>query len=89
VVNPRIPSVTHIDIISQKERHTINRAERAAIAVALRREDTQGHLKILTDSSFCINTIRNYAIDPSSYNHHLHKDILHLTDQLLRARDIK
>ena len=53
----------------------------------LKQENTEGHLKILSDSSFCINTIRNYTIDPTSYKHDLHKDLLHLTDQLLRARD--
>ena len=35
VVNPRTGHVTHIAIKSQKERHTINRAELAAITTAL------------------------------------------------------
>jgi hypothetical protein len=70
VVIPRTQSVTHIDIKLQKERHTINRAELVAITLALERENTESHLKILTDSSFCINTIRNYTIDPPSYKHH-------------------
>ena len=39
---------------------------------------------ILIDSSFCINTIRNYTIDPATYNQHLHKDLLQLTNQLLK-----
>ena len=30
-----------------------------------------------------------YTIDPTFYKQHLHKDLLHLTDQLLRARDTK
>ncbi len=34
VVNPRTQTITHIDIKSQQERHTINRAELAAITVA-------------------------------------------------------
>jgi hypothetical protein len=59
VVNPRTQHVTHIDIKSLKERHTINIAELAVITLALRRKNTESHLKILTDSSFCINTIRN------------------------------
>ena len=46
-------------------------------------------MSILIDSSFCINTIRNYTIDPATYNHHLHKDILHLTNQLLKDRNSK
>jgi hypothetical protein len=36
VTNPNTLITTHIDIKSQPERHTINRAELAAIAVALR-----------------------------------------------------
>jgi len=90
VINPRTHTTTHIDIIqSQKERHTINRAKLTAITVALKQENAKDHLKILTDIAFCINTIRNYTIDPTSYKHHLQKDLLHLTSQLLRARDSK
>jgi len=89
VVNPRTTHVTHIEIKSQKERHIINRAELAAISTPLRTENTEEHLSILTDSSFCINTIRNYTIDPASYNNHIHKDLLNLTDQLLRATEEK
>jgi ribonuclease HI len=89
VVNLRTGHVTHIAIKSQKEKHTINRAELAAITTALRTDNTEEHLSILTDSSFCINTIRNYTIDPASYNNHLHKDLLKLTGQLLRARESK
>jgi ribonuclease HI len=68
VVNPKTNSVTYIDIKSQPERHTINRAELAAIAVALKQENTEDHMSILTDSSLCINTIRNYTIYPAAYN---------------------
>jgi ribonuclease HI len=89
VVNPRIEQATHIEIKSQNERRTINRAELAAITTALRTENIEGHLKFLTESSFCINTISNYTIDLASYNDHLHKDLLKLTDRLLRAREIK
>jgi ribonuclease HI len=78
VVNPRTGHVTHIAIKAQKERHTINRAELAAITTALRTENTED-----------TNTIRNYTIDPASYNNHIHKDLLNLTDQLLRARETK
>ncbi len=52
MVNPRTQNVTHIDIKSQKERHTINIVELAAIILALKRENAEGYLKILTDSSF-------------------------------------
>ena len=67
-MNPRTHIITHIDIKSQSERHTINRAELAAIAVALKQENTEDHMSILTDSSFSINTIRNYTIDPAAYS---------------------
>ena len=43
-------------------------------------------MSILTDSSFCINIIRNFTIDPAAYNHQLHKDLLQLTNQLLKDR---
>ena len=89
MVNPRAQTITHIDIKAQKERHMINRAKLAALSVALIQENTKSHLKILRDRSFCINTIRNYTIDPTSYKHYLRKDLLYLTDQLLRARDTK
>jgi ribonuclease HI len=82
LVNPRTNTITHIDIKSQPERHTINRAELAAIAMALKQYNIENHTSILTDNSFCINTIRNYTIDPASYNQHLHKDLLQLTNQL-------
>jgi ribonuclease HI len=89
VVNARTNSITHIDIKSQPKIHTINRAELAAIAVALKQGNTKEHMSILTYSSFCINTIRNYTIDPTTYNQHLHKDLLQLTSQLLKDRDHK
>ncbi len=60
-----------------------------AIAVALKQENTENHMRILMDSSFCINTICNYTIDPASYNQHLHKYLLQLTNQLLKDRDLK
>jgi hypothetical protein len=46
-------------------------------------------MSILTCISFCINTIRNYTINPAAYNHHLHTDLLQLTNQLLEDRDSK
>ncbi len=79
MVNPITHTTTHIDFQSQLERHAINKAELATLTVALRQDITEGHLDILTDNLFCINTIRNYTIDLASYNHHLHKDLLYLT----------
>ena len=76
VTNPNTLITIHIDIESQPKRHTVNRAELAAIAIALRQDNTDNHLSILTNNSLCINTVRNYTIDPTFYNHHLHKDLL-------------
>jgi hypothetical protein len=66
VVIPRTSTITLIDIKSQTERHTINRAELAAITEALKQENTEDHLSILTNISLCINTIGCYIIDPAS-----------------------
>jgi hypothetical protein len=57
--------------------------------VALKQEKTEEHMSILTDSSFCINKIRNYTIDPAAYIQHIHKDLLQLTNQVLKDRDSK
>ena len=65
----------------------MNRAELAAIAVALKSENTKDHISILANSSFYINTIRKYTIDPAAYNQHLHTDLLQLTNQLIGDRD--
>jgi hypothetical protein len=57
--------------------------------VALEQENTKEHISILTDISFCINTIRNYTINPAAFNQHLHKDLIQLTNQLLKYRESK
>ena len=57
--------------------------------MALRQENVEDLLNMLTDSTLCINTIRNYTIEPASNKHRIHKDLLHHTDQLLRVRDAK
>jgi hypothetical protein len=44
-------------------------------------------IRILTDSAFSINTLRNYAIDPLNFTHHPHKDLLNYTNNLIKARD--
>ena len=79
--------VIRIKVVSQPERHTINRAELSAIAVAIRERLASPTLSILTDSAFSINTIRNHIADPASYTHHLHVDLLRLVDGMLRTRD--
>ena len=73
IVNPKTQTTTHIEIKSQPERHTINKAELAAITVALDLHKDSSQIQILTDSAFSINTLRNYAIDPLRYAHHPHK----------------
>ena len=87
IVNPKTQTTTHIEIKSQPERHTINRAELAAITLALKANKNNHTLSILTDSAFSINTIRKYAIDPLSFDHHPHKELLHLADDIIRTRD--
>jgi ribonuclease HI len=88
-VNPRTNTTSHINIKSQLERHAINRSELMAITVALKQENIKDNSHILTNSSFCINAIRDYTMDPSAYKQHLQKDLLHITGQLLRGRDVK
>jgi hypothetical protein len=46
-------------------------------------------MSILSDISFCINIIRNYTIYPASYNQHIHKGLLQLTNQLLKDKHHK
>ena len=73
IVNLSMQTITHIEILSQPERHTINKAELAVITLEL--------------GTFNINTIRKYAIDPLSLIHHPHKDIIKLADGIIRTRD--
>ena len=81
IVNPRTQTTRHIEIKPQPERHTINRAELAAIALALEANKNDHILSILTDNAFSINTIHKYAIDPLCFNHHPHKELLQLADE--------
>jgi ribonuclease HI len=87
IVNPSTQTTTHIEIKSQPERHTINRAELAAITLALKANKHEQTLSILTGSAFRINTTRKYSIDPLSFNHHPHKEFLQLADDTIRSRD--
>ena len=79
--------VIRIKVESEPERHTINRAELAAIAVSLKKKISQPDLRILTDSAFSIYTIRNFGTDPASYSNHLHVELLRYIDDIMRARD--
>jgi ribonuclease HI len=87
VVNKSLQTTTHIEIKSQPERHTFNRAELAAITIALETNKLNPAISILTDSAFSINTIRRYAISPLSFTHHPHKHLLQLADYTIHARD--
>jgi ribonuclease HI len=87
IVNPSTQTTTHIEIKSQPKKHTINGAELAAITLALETNKHDHTLSILTDSTFSINTIRKYAIDPLSFNHRPHKELLQLADNIIRTRD--
>ena len=74
---------------SQPERHTINKAELAAITAALDLHKDSPQIQILTDSAFNINTLRNYGIDPLCYAHHPHKELLCKANGLIKVRDKK
>jgi ribonuclease HI len=87
IVNPRTHTTAHIEIKSQPERHTINRAELTAITIALEANKLDHTLSILTNSAFNINTIRRYTIDPLSFIHHPHKHLLQLADNIIHTRD--
>jgi ribonuclease HI len=87
IVNPTTHTITYIEIKSQRERHTINRKELAAINLALEANKFDHILSILTDSTFDINTIRPYAIDPLIFTHHPHKHLLQLARGIIHTRD--
>jgi ribonuclease HI len=87
IVNPKTHTTTHIEIKSQPERQTINRAELAAITMALEANQLNHNLSIFTDSAFGINTIRRYAIDLLSFIHHPHKHLLQIADSIIHTRD--
>jgi ribonuclease HI len=91
IVNPLTQTTTHKYIKSLPERRTINMAELAAITVALELYKDSSQIRILTESFFSANTLRNYAIDPLNYAHQSHKDLLRYAnkttdDQVLLTR---
>ena len=85
IVSPHTQTTTHIEIKSQPERHTIIRAELAAMTTALDLHNELPQIRIFTDIAFFINTLRNYAIDPLNFTHHPHKKLLNLTDNLIKT----
>ena len=88
VVDPKHNIITHIEIKSQPERYTINRAELAAITSALDQHRHDPSLSILTDSAFSINNLRNFPSQPLAFHHHQHKELLKLADNIIRERDL-
>jgi ribonuclease HI len=89
VVDPKHNTITHIEIKSQPERHTINRAELAAIATALDLHRHNPSLSILADSAFSINNLRNFSSQRHAFHHHQHKELFKLADNIGRERDLK
>ena len=86
LTDPSTNTTIRIRVQAQPARHTINRAELAAIAVTLNTYKDRPTLKILTDSAFCINSIRNYMSNPARYTDHLHQALLSYTDNILKYR---
>jgi ribonuclease HI len=87
IVNPSTHTTIQIDVKSQLERHTINRAELTTITLTLELYQDSPQLSILTDNDFNINTIRNYIIDPLNYKHHPHRDLLMKANNHIQIRD--
>ena len=59
IVDPTTKTTTHKEIKAQQERHTINKAELAAITTTLDLYKHAPILSILTDSAFSINNLKN------------------------------
>jgi len=89
VVDPKHNTTTHIEIKSQPERYTINIAELATITTALDLHRHDLSLSILTDNAFGISNLRNFSSQPHAFNHHQHKELLKLADNVIRERDLK
>jgi ribonuclease HI len=89
VVDPLNNITIYIEIKSQQERHTINRAKLAAITTTLDRYRHAPTLSILTDSAFNINNLNNFSSQSHSFNNHQHKDLLAIADTILRQRDVQ
>ena len=87
IVDSQTQTITHIEIKSQQERHKINRAELAAITMALDLHKDSSQIHVLKESAFSINTLRNYAIGPLRYAHHPHKELLRHANDLIKTRD--
>ena len=86
-MDPTNEPITHIEIKSQTERHTVNIAKLVAITTALGLYKHAQTLSILTGNASRIDNLRNYASNPHSFSHHQHKDLLHILDNIIHTRD--
>ena len=84
---PRSGLTVSIKVEATPERHTINRAELAALAQVLIDNKDAPLLSILTDSAFCIYSIQNYINAPASHQNNLHTALLEFISSLLRYRE--
>jgi ribonuclease HI len=89
VVDPLNDITNYIEIKSQPERHTINRAELAAITTTLDLYRHAPTLSIFTENAFSINNLKSFASQPHTFNNHQHKDQLATADTILRQRDVQ
>ena len=89
ITYPRDNSTIKMKVISDPIRHTINRAELAAITQALIINNNTTDLNILTDSAYCINSIRNFCHTPYRYKTNVHYQLLQIASNLLKEREQK
>ena len=87
ITYPKENLTIRMKIESDPVRHTINRAELAAIAHALVRDQNNTNISVLTDSAYCINTTRNFCHAPYKYKNNPHYDLLRLMSNALRERE--
>ena len=77
------PEVINFQVDASPLRHTANRAELAAIAVALEPDED---IHLLTDSQSSQHMILNQARRPGKHTHHVHRALLEHIIQRLRDR---
>ena len=87
IIYPETGQTIRMKIASDPIRHTINRAELAAITHALVQDDTSTNVQILTDSAYSINSIRNFCHAPYKYKDNIHYDLLKMAASALQKRE--
>jgi hypothetical protein len=88
-VDPRQNTITHLEIKSQPERHTINSAELVAITTTLDLHRHDPSLSVLTDSAFNINNLRNFSSQTHAFHHYQHQELFKLAANIIREKDLK